>query len=156
MGELKFPADFFQIPSPTGDRLDWNALIAIQNQAIRLALTISRTTWLGWNMTTERKFAAFNKGKSITTGKANLPSFRMKEVPDGGFCLSSFLILSPENNPKEVLMGHLNPSAPWDHIGALDEGKGPDAQQGLDASLVAPDYSGVAARSCNANSERTA
>ncbi len=74
-------------------------------------------------MTTDRKFAAFNAGKSITTGRADLPPFRMKEIPDGGFCLSSFLVISQEDNPEGVLLGRLNPNAPWDHLGALDEAR---------------------------------
>src|SRR5947199_7987044 len=40
--------------------------------------------------------------------------------PRGWFCLSAFLVISNSRNPKEVLLGHLNPDAPWDHIGALD------------------------------------
>jgi len=40
------------------------------------------------------------------------------EIPEGGLCLSSFLLLV--DNRGRVLMGHLNPKAPWDHIGALD------------------------------------
>jgi hypothetical protein len=35
-------------------------------------------------------------------------------------CLSTFLVIREESKPELVLMGHLNPSAPWDHIGALD------------------------------------
>jgi hypothetical protein len=45
----------------------------------------------------------------------------MTEVPEGGLCLSAFLVLTAKENPKHVLMGHLNPKAPWDHIGALDQ-----------------------------------
>jgi len=45
---------------------------------------------------------------------------RLSEIPEGGFCLSAFLVISNSRNPKEVLLGHLNPDAPWDHIGALD------------------------------------
>lgn len=44
----------------------------------------------------------------------------MKEIPEGGFCISSFVILSKKGSPNEVLMGRLNKNAPWDHIGALD------------------------------------
>lgn len=47
----------------------------------------------------------------------------MKEIPDGGFCLSSFLVISEKHDPQSVLMGHLNTKAPWDHIGALDESR---------------------------------
>jgi len=44
----------------------------------------------------------------------------MTEVPEGGMCLSAFVLVSPPGEPWAVLMGHLNPDAPWDHIGALD------------------------------------
>jgi ADP-ribose pyrophosphatase YjhB (NUDIX family) len=71
-------------------------------------------------MITNRKFAGFVKS---TASGSEVPSFRMKEIPDGGMCLSSFLVISEQDNPKEVLMGRLNPKAPWDHIGALDEGR---------------------------------
>lgn len=67
-------------------------------------------------MTTSRKFAAFSKSTA-----PDFPSFRMREIPDGGFCLSSFVVINSKENPEKVLLGHLNPSAPWDHIGALDE-----------------------------------
>lgn len=45
----------------------------------------------------------------------------MTEVPDGGLCLSTFLVLVDAKSPGSVLMGHLNSNAPWDHIGALDQ-----------------------------------
>ncbi len=45
---------------------------------------------------------------------------RLSEIPEGGFCLSTFLVISNSRNPNEVLLGHLNPESPWDHIGALD------------------------------------
>ena len=72
-------------------------------------------------MTTSRKFAGF--AKSAMSGSGEIPSFRMKEIPDGGMCLSSFLVISEESDSRVVLMGHLNPKAPWDHIGALDESR---------------------------------
>ena len=67
-------------------------------------------------MTTDRKFAAFSKDGDI-------PSFRMKEIPNGGFCLSAFLVISEAGDEGRVLMGHLNPAAPWDHVGALDKSR---------------------------------
>lgn len=43
-------------------------------------------------------------------------------------CLSAFLVIAPEEEKEDqetarnsVLLGHLNPAANWDHIGALDE-----------------------------------
>jgi ADP-ribose pyrophosphatase YjhB (NUDIX family) len=44
----------------------------------------------------------------------------VKEVPRGGLCLSSFLVLAEKGRINRILMGRLNPAAPWDHIGALD------------------------------------
>jgi ADP-ribose pyrophosphatase YjhB (NUDIX family) len=64
-------------------------------------------------MTTDRRFCRFSK--SSTT-----ESFGMPEVPKDGLCLSAFVLLSPKEAPTSVLMGHMNPGAPWDHLGALD------------------------------------
>lgn len=47
----------------------------------------------------------------------------MPEPPEGGLCLSAFLVITDERNPNSVLMGHLNTKAPWDHIGALDSSR---------------------------------
>ena len=44
------------------------------------------------------------------------------EIPEGGLCLSSFLVIT-EGDSDRVLMGHLDPKARWDHIGALDSGR---------------------------------
>ncbi len=63
-------------------------------------------------MTTDRRFCRFNKLGDVPFG--------MPEVPEGGLCLSAFLVLSERGHPDHVLMGHLDPAAPWDHIGALD------------------------------------
>lgn len=63
-------------------------------------------------MTTDRRFCRFNKLGDVPFG--------MPEVPEGGLCLSAFLLVSEHGHPGRVLMGHLNPEAPWDHIGALD------------------------------------
>ncbi len=62
-------------------------------------------------MTTDRRFAAFSKDA--------LPP-RMKTVPEGGMCISAFLVISKRGEPGEVLMGRINKNAEWDHIGALD------------------------------------
>ncbi len=62
-------------------------------------------------MTTSRKFAHFRR---------DVGAPRINEIPDGGFCISAFVILSKTGNPNRVLMGHLNKNAPWDHIGGLD------------------------------------
>jgi len=47
----------------------------------------------------------------------------MPEPPEGGLCLSAFLVIIDERNPNSVLMGHLNTKAPWDDIGALDSSR---------------------------------
>ena len=62
-------------------------------------------------MTTDRRFAAFSKDA--------LPP-RMRTVPEGGMCISAFLVISKKGEQAEVLMGRLNKNAEWDHIGALD------------------------------------
>ncbi|HKM78658.1 MAG TPA: hypothetical protein VJZ03_06245 [Candidatus Bathyarchaeia archaeon] len=64
-------------------------------------------------MATDRKFTRFNKQQETM-------AFGMPEVPEGGLCLSAFLVITDTHNPNNVLMGNLNPKAPWDHIGALD------------------------------------
>jgi len=67
-------------------------------------------------MVTERRFCRFNK-------HAETMSFGMPDVPEGGLCLSTFLVITEVENPNSVLMGHLNPKAAWDHIGALDQSR---------------------------------
>ncbi len=60
---------------------------------------------------TDRRFAAFSR---------NAVPPRMNEVPEAGLCISAFIILNKIASPDEVVMGHLNPEADWNHIGALD------------------------------------
>ncbi|MGD0424032.1 MAG: hypothetical protein ABSA92_11320 [Candidatus Bathyarchaeia archaeon] len=67
-------------------------------------------------MVTDRKFCRFNK-------QVETMPFGMSEPPEGGLCLSAFLVITNERNPNSVLMGHLNTKAPWDHIGALDSSR---------------------------------
>lgn len=66
-------------------------------------------------MATDRRFCRFVPPR---------PEFEsnpvyMTRVPEGGMCLSCFLVIT-EGDTERVLMGHLDPRAPWDHIGALD------------------------------------
>ncbi len=63
-------------------------------------------------MTTDRRFCRFNRLGDVPFG--------MPEVPEGGLCLSAFLLITERGQADRVLMGRLNPAAPWDHIGALD------------------------------------
>jgi ADP-ribose pyrophosphatase YjhB (NUDIX family) len=62
-------------------------------------------------MVTQRKFTHFMK---------DVVPPRMGEIPEGGFCISTFVILSRTGSPNHVLMGHINRNAAWDHLGALD------------------------------------
>jgi len=62
-------------------------------------------------MPTDRKFCRF--------ASADRP-LQTREIPEGGICLSAFVVLSESGHRDRVLMGHLDPSAGWDHIGALD------------------------------------
>ncbi len=61
----------------------------------------------------ERRFTRFRRGPL----PANSGAF---ELPDDGFCLSVFLVLESPRAPGSVLMGKLDPAAPWWEIGALD------------------------------------
>lgn len=61
-------------------------------------------------MTTERQFTRFSRTSAPP---------RISEIPDGGFCLSSFVVLSRTGRPNDVLLGRLDPNAEWEHIGGL-------------------------------------
>lgn len=45
---------------------------------------------------------------------------RLSEIPEGGVCISAFVVISRRGDAKSVLMGKINKNAAWDHIGALD------------------------------------
>lgn len=62
-------------------------------------------------MATSRRFAHFRR---------DVVPPRMNEIPEGGFCISAFVVISKAKNPRQVLVGRINKKAPWDHIGALD------------------------------------
>ncbi len=64
-------------------------------------------------MSDPRRFARLRP-----TSPAPAPGF--SEVPDGGMCLSVFLVLRPAGDRSRVLMGRLDPRAPWAELGALD------------------------------------
>ena len=42
------------------------------------------------------------------------------EVPNNGMCLSTFLVLERRGHPGEVLLGRLDPAAPWFELGSLE------------------------------------
>jgi hypothetical protein len=64
-------------------------------------------------MTTERRFCRFTR-----TEEGHPYGLRWDQP--GGFCLSTFLVLSPELRPESVLVGKLNPQGPWDHLEGID------------------------------------
>jgi ADP-ribose pyrophosphatase YjhB (NUDIX family) len=67
-------------------------------------------------MTTDRVFCRFSPLPETA-------AFSVTEVPAQGIGLSSFLLLSPPGAPTSVLLGHMDPRAPWGHLGALDPGR---------------------------------
>src|SRR2546425_9465494 len=67
----------------------------------------------GVAMTTDRRFSRFSKSPATA-------AFSITEIPEDGVCLSAFLIVTEAHDARKVLMGHMNPKARWDHIGALD------------------------------------
>jgi hypothetical protein len=60
----------------------------------------------------ERRFARLRRGPLT-----EVPG--VSEVPDNGMCLSVFLVLEPPGRDGAVLMGRIDPSAPWGEIGAI-------------------------------------
>jgi hypothetical protein len=42
-------------------------------------------------------------------------------VPEGGLCLSAFVVLRSGETPKTVLLGKPAPEAPWEELAALEE-----------------------------------
>jgi ADP-ribose pyrophosphatase YjhB (NUDIX family) len=60
----------------------------------------------------ERRFTRFRRGPLSEYPGAS-------EVPDNGMCLSVFLVLEPPDRDGAVLMGRVDPSAPWGEIGAI-------------------------------------
>jgi len=72
-------------------------------------------------MATERKFCRFAAtDRPVST----------REIPEGGICLSAFLVIGQIGHPERVLMGHLDTAAAWDHIGALDPERAQANSQG--------------------------
>jgi ADP-ribose pyrophosphatase YjhB (NUDIX family) len=63
-------------------------------------------------MSEDRKFARFRPTADVDR--------MVFSVPEDGLCLSTFLLLRPSGHPERVMVGHLNPDAPWGQIGALD------------------------------------
>ncbi len=43
----------------------------------------------------------------------------MSPLPDDGLCLSCFLVERPADRPDEVLLGRIDPAAPWGEAGGI-------------------------------------
>ncbi len=66
---------------------------------------------VGRLMVDDAPFCRFSRDPALTIA--------IREIPDDGFCLSAFVVLTPSGSADEVLLGRPDPSAPWDRIGAL-------------------------------------
>jgi ADP-ribose pyrophosphatase YjhB (NUDIX family) len=70
-------------------------------------------------------------GDPLNPGPARFARYRPTErsiqgrrfwsVPEGGVCLSAFLIIRPAGTPTKVLLGRPDPQAPWEKLATLDE-----------------------------------
>ncbi len=63
-------------------------------------------------MSSERAFCRLSRVAAPNRGRF--------AVPEDGLCLSAFLVIRAREDRSRVLLGRLDPSAPWDHVGALD------------------------------------
>ncbi len=72
-------------------------------------------------MAKDRKFCRFNRGASTTVGDVKDDPVLTRDIPEGGFCISVFVVIRQRGKQKNVLFGKINPSADWKNIGALDE-----------------------------------
>ncbi|HEY6238259.1 MAG TPA: NUDIX hydrolase, partial [Thermoplasmata archaeon] len=64
-------------------------------------------------MPTDRRFCRFNpRPEGNPTG--------MSRIPENGFCLNVFLVIRRAGSSDRVLLGRIDPAAPWDHLGGLD------------------------------------
>ncbi len=55
-------------------------------------------------------------------------------VPEGGLCLSAFLLIRQIGSPDRVLLGRVHPNASWDELAALDSRR----LKGMEKSWVLP------------------
>lgn len=72
-------------------------------------------------MATDRLYARFTR-----TGAPP----RISEIPEGGFCISSFVVLNRKGRPNEVLLGKLDTKADWERIGGLDKDRAESNSKG--------------------------
>ncbi len=71
-------------------------------------------------MAEERKFCRFNSGPSTTVGDLKDDPVMTRQIPEGGFCISVFVVLRQSGRQSNVLFGRINPAADWVKLGALD------------------------------------
>ena len=64
-------------------------------------------------MPTNRRFCRFSR-----SSEGNESGLRWEE--SDGFCISSFVILTDAAEPYRVLVGKVNPTGPWEHLGGLN------------------------------------
>ena len=64
-------------------------------------------------MNEDRRFARLRRGIAPDDPATSV-------VPENGMCLSAYLVVRPKDDDRKVLLGRLDPSAPWMWIGALD------------------------------------
>jgi hypothetical protein len=62
-----------------------------------------------------RRFARYRPSDRILQGR------RFWTVPEGGICLSAFLVLRSPNAPGAVLLGKPDPRAPWEEMATLED-----------------------------------
>jgi ADP-ribose pyrophosphatase YjhB (NUDIX family) len=60
----------------------------------------------------DRKFARLRRGNEAETTDVSV-------VPNDGMCLSVFLVVRPPDDAGRVLLGKLDPTAPWGELAAI-------------------------------------
>ncbi len=71
----------------------------------------------------DRKFCRFNSGPSTTVGEIVDDPVLTKRIPEGGFCISAFVVLREHGKRNNILFGKVNTSADWVRLGALDKSR---------------------------------
>ena len=64
---------------------------------------------------TPARFARYRPTERVIQGR------HFWSVPEGGLCLSAFLIVGPDHAPGRVLLGKPDPTAPWEEMATLEE-----------------------------------
>jgi ADP-ribose pyrophosphatase YjhB (NUDIX family) len=61
------------------------------------------------------RFARYRPTERVIHGR------RFWAVPEGGLCLSAFVVVRSDHAPVRVLLGKPDPTAPWEEIATLEE-----------------------------------